>query len=83
MGQLLVFLTGPAGAGKPTAIKVAQIFYFEFCRYVSDLWSDSTFLFIAYTGSAASLLGVSPYAGMHFYIRTEIFLKMTLNCGRM
>ena len=30
--QLLMFVTGPAGAGKSTAIEVAQQFCFEFCR---------------------------------------------------
>lgn len=57
MTQLLMFLTGPAGAGKSTAIKVAQRFCFEFCRAVGNLWSDSTFLFTAYTGVAAALFG--------------------------
>jgi type II secretory pathway predicted ATPase ExeA len=30
--QLLMFVTGPAGTGKSTAIEVAQHFCFEFCR---------------------------------------------------
>ena len=34
MEQLLVFLAGSAGAGKSTAIKLAQRFCFEFCHYV-------------------------------------------------
>ena len=55
--QILMFLTGPAGAGKSTAVKVAQRFCFEFCRSIGNLWSNSTFLFTAYTGSAASLFG--------------------------
>ena len=37
--------------------KVAQRFCFEFCLAVGNLWTDSTFLFTAYTGSAASLFG--------------------------
>ena len=57
MDQLLMFLTGPAGAGKSTALTVAQRFCFEFCRAIGILWGDSTFLFTAYTGSAASLFG--------------------------
>lgn len=52
--QLIMFLTGPAGAGKSTAVKVAERFCFEICNYVQCLWGDSTFLFTAYTGSAAS-----------------------------
>ena len=55
--QLLMFLTGPAGAGKSTAIKVSQRFCFKFSRAVGTLWSDSSFLFTAYTGSVASLFG--------------------------
>lgn len=52
--QLIMFLTGSAGAGKTTAVKLAQRFCFEFCRAVSILWNNKTFLFTAYTGSAAS-----------------------------
>jgi hypothetical protein len=52
--QMLMFLMEPAGSGKSTAIMVAQHFYYEFCLAVSVMWSDTTFLFAAYTGSAAS-----------------------------
>ena len=55
--QLLMFLTGPAGSGKSTSMKVAQHFCYEFCIAVGIMWSDKTFIFIAYTGSAASLFG--------------------------
>ena len=55
--QLLMFLTGPAGAGKSTVIKVARRFCFEFSLAVGALWGDRTFLFTAYTGSAAMLVG--------------------------
>ena len=55
--QLVLFLTGPAGAGKTTAVKLAQRFCFKFCNAVSIMWSDKTFLFPAYTGSAASFFG--------------------------
>jgi len=53
--QLIMFLTGFAGAGKSTCVKVAQRFCFELCRAVSVEWSDKTFYFTATTGSAASL----------------------------
>lgn len=53
--QLIMFLTGFAGAGKSTCVKIAQRFCFEFCRAVSIPWNDNTFLFTATTGSAASL----------------------------
>ncbi len=55
--QLLMFLTGPAGSGKSTAIKIAQQFCYEFCIAVGIMWSDKTFIFTAYTGLAASLFG--------------------------
>jgi hypothetical protein len=55
--QLLMFLTSPAGSRKSTAMKVAQQFCYEFCISVGIMWSDKTFLFTAYTGSAASLFG--------------------------
>jgi hypothetical protein len=43
MEQLIMFLTGPAGAGKNTAVTVAQRFCFKFCQAVGILWSDRTF----------------------------------------
>ena len=52
-----MFLTGPAGSGKSTAVTVAQQFCHEFCVAVGVMWSDTTFLFTAYTGEAASLFG--------------------------
>jgi hypothetical protein len=55
--QLLLFLTGPAGSGKSTAMRVAEQFCYEFCLAVGLMWSDTTFLFTAYAGSAASLIG--------------------------
>jgi hypothetical protein len=55
--QLLLFLTGPAGSGKSTAMRVAEQFCYEFCMAVGVMWGDRTFLFTAYTGSAASLIG--------------------------
>ena len=38
-------------------MKVAQQFCYEFCIAVGVMWSDKTFIFTAYTGSAASLFG--------------------------
>ena len=57
MDQLLMFLTGPAGAGKSTAVKVAERFCFEFCQAVAVMWRDNTFLFTACSGSAAAIFG--------------------------
>jgi len=51
--HMLMFLTGPAGSGKSSALMVAQQFCFEFCLSVGFMWSDKTFLFTACTGSAA------------------------------
>jgi hypothetical protein len=55
--QLLLFLTGPTGSGKSTALRVAEQFCYEFFMAVGIMWGDRTFLFTAYTGSAASLIG--------------------------
>jgi hypothetical protein len=55
--QLIMFLTGPGGSGKSTAVKVAQQFRYDFCLAVGVMWSGQTFLFIAHTGAAASLFG--------------------------
>jgi hypothetical protein len=55
--QMLMFLTGPDGSGKSSALMVAQQLCYEFCLSVGVMWSDKTFLFTAYTGSAASLFG--------------------------
>jgi hypothetical protein len=68
--QLRMFLIRPAGAGKSTAVKVAQRFCFEFSRSVGVLWSNSTFLFTAYTRSAASIFdGVTSCK--HAYLKTR------------
>ncbi len=55
--QLIMFLSGPAGAGKTTAVKIAEKFCYRFCKAVGSLWHDTNFLFTAYTGSAASYSG--------------------------
>ena len=55
--QLMMFVTGLAGAGKSTGIGVAQQFCFEFCKAASIMWKDNMFLFTAYTGSAAAAFG--------------------------
>jgi hypothetical protein len=55
--QLIMFLTGFAGSGKSTAVKVAQQFCYDFCLAVGVMWSDTTFLFTACIGAAASLFG--------------------------
>jgi type II secretory pathway predicted ATPase ExeA len=54
--QLIMFLTGPAGSGKSTAVRVAEQFCYEFCLAVGIMWSDTTFLFTAYIGAAALLI---------------------------
>jgi hypothetical protein len=55
--QMRMFCMGPAGLGKGTAVMVAQKFCYEFCLAMGVMWSDTTFLFTTYTGSAASLFG--------------------------
>ena len=55
--QLIMFVTGLAGAGKSKAINVAQSFCFEFCKAASVMWKENTFLFTVFTGSAAAAFG--------------------------
>ena len=55
--QLLMFLTGPAGAGKSTADKVAEVFCQQFCEVANVPWMDTAYLYTAYTGSVAALFG--------------------------
>jgi hypothetical protein len=57
MNQLRLFLTGPAGAGKNTAIKAAERFCYKFCSSCNIMWTDISFFYTAYTGSAASVFG--------------------------
>ncbi len=52
-----MFLTWPAGSGKSTPMRVAEQLCYEYCVAVGVMWCEKTFLFTAYTGSAASLLG--------------------------
>jgi ATP-dependent DNA helicase PIF1 len=52
-----MFLTRPAGSSKSTAMRVAEQFRYEFCVAVGVMWCERTFLFTAYAGSAASLIG--------------------------
>ena len=54
---MLLFLTRLAGAGKTTAIKAAEQFCFEFCSSCNIMWTDKSFFYTAYTGSAASTFG--------------------------
>jgi thymidine kinase len=55
--QLIMFLTGPAGAGKTTAIKLAQTFCKRFSEACHIPFDQYSFYFTAYTGAAASEFG--------------------------
>ena len=55
--QLIMFLTGPAGAGKTTAIKLAQTFCEKFSDACHVPFDQYSFYFTAYTGAAASEFG--------------------------
>lgn len=50
-------LSGPAGAGKSAAVKVARRFCFNFCRAAGMPWIEFTFLFTGDTGTAAMEVG--------------------------
>ena len=52
-----MFVTGPAGARRSTAVEVAQQFCFEFCKSMDIIWGDKAFLFTAITGCAGALFG--------------------------
>ncbi len=69
--QLIMFLTGPAGSGKSTAVRVAERFCYEFCLAVGIMWSDTTFLFTAYTGAAASLIGGTTISKTAYLIQKK------------
>ena len=55
--QLIIFLSGPAEAGKSSSIKVARRFCFEFCRAAGMPWNEFTFAFTAYTETTAMEVG--------------------------
>jgi hypothetical protein len=70
--QLLMFLMGPAGSGKSTAMKIAQQFCYEFCIAVGIMWSDKTFIFTTYTGLAASFFGGVTVSKAAFLNQCEV-----------
>ena len=51
--QLFMLLTGPAGAGKSTAVMAAEQLCMKFCKYTKMPWMASTDVYTSYTGSAA------------------------------
>ena len=79
--QLIIFLTGPVGSGKSTAMKVAQQFCYDFCLAVGVMWSDHTFLFTAYTGAAASLFGEVTISKATFFNQQKALSLNNKNNG--
>ena len=73
--QLIMFLTGPAGAGKSAAIKVARRFCFDFSRSAGLLWSEYSFLFTAYTGTAAMEVGGLTICKAAFIFTTRVLTE--------
>ena len=73
--QLIMFLTGPAGAGKSAAIKVARRFCFEFSRSAGLAWDEFTFLFTAYTGTAAMEVGGLTICKAAFIFTTRVLTE--------
>lgn len=64
--NLTMFLTGPAGSGKSTAVDVAQRYCYEVSLALNITW-DNSFLFTSTTGSSAALFGgvtIHSAAGM-------------------
>ena len=52
-----MFVTGPAGAAKITAIEAALYFCVEFCKSLNIISEDKTFLLTATTGCTSALFG--------------------------
>ena len=55
---MLLFLTGPLGAGKTTAIKSTEQFCYEFCSSCNIVWTDTSLFHTAYTRLAALAFSV-------------------------
>jgi len=55
--QLIMLLTGPAGCGKSTCVKLAQTFCHRFCMAVAVAFNNITFYFTSTTGSSAAIFG--------------------------
>ena len=70
--QLFMLLTGPAGAGKSTAVKAAEQFCMQFCKFANIPWMDGTYLYTAYTGSAAAI-----FNGVTICKKARIKMKKT------
>ena len=74
--QLIMFLSGPEGAGKSAAVKVARRFCFDFCHVAGMHWSEFTFLFTAYTGTAAMEVGKSTMCKAAFIFKNKCLSQM-------
>jgi hypothetical protein len=66
--QLIMFLTGPC---------------YEFCLAVGMMWSDTTFLFTAYTGAAASLIGGTTISRTAYLNQKKPSVMTTSKSGKM
>ena len=61
--QLIMLLSGAAGCGKSTSMKLAQTFCHKFCSFIGVPFSDVTFYFTSTTGSSAALFGGTTIHG--------------------
>jgi hypothetical protein len=78
--QLIMFISGPAGAGKSTSISIAEKYCFEFCKAVGIAWKDETFLFTAMTGVAAALFGgLTLHSVAHFNTKEDHISLESMN----
>ena len=46
MKNIMIFVTGLAGAGKSSAIEVAQQFCFDFCNLMDIIWGKKHFYLV-------------------------------------
>jgi len=78
-----MFLTGSAGAGKTTVVKLVQQVCFEFCWKIGTLWNGRTFLFTAWAGSAVSAFKGITIAKAAFLNRKTSLTQEKMTNGNM
>jgi hypothetical protein len=71
--QSLMFVTGPATAGKSTVIKVTHHFPFELRRTMDIILGEQTYLFTGITGCATVLFGGVILRSAALKSRVKIF----------
>ena len=70
--QLIVFLHGPGGSGKSTAIDLVLAYVKEYCKLYKDFrFTSRTIVITAFSAVAASLiLGETTHSALHLNNKT-------------